>query len=325
MPNKTVEFLNLKLNSKNGCSLIAINALESIFNTIFDQHSKRTDSCRTLDLTPKVTPDSYEPKILLDIFDIDRPNFLFARISKKKANNAMQHRNYDTYVYKDVFSSEENKKQGIETFTYFIIDYTQGIMSIVNAKDAPGARSLNYIFNEYNTEYELDFINIPNKNGIDLLYKSNSSVITGFEFEVPVPNPEYLQDFLGLDEDELVQIVNENVHKATLILKPEPYKKIENEPSKVRKIIDILQNKRGQYNHSIIRAKTDQISSRNYDLHAKFFTFPITIKQYQTVNGVKRPLSNKDMELQFKDSLFYAYQSNIDLIQCIVNSRENGD
>ncbi len=219
MPDKTVEFWSMNLIDKKKKDVLNPIELNNIFNDIFNKYCIKTQECKTLDLTPKITPDSYEPKILLDIYDVDKDNFMFARISKKKENSAMQRRDYSTYIANDVFTNAEMRKLGIEVFTYFIIDYSKGVISIVNAQGAPGPRILNWIFEEYNKDYEIEFVNIPNKAGIEALYKSQAPVITGYEFEVPIPNAEYLQEILHLDEKEITTIVNENVHKATLILR----------------------------------------------------------------------------------------------------------
>lgn len=319
MPSKTVEFWSYKLCDKKKSIVLDSLELRDIFNTIFNKNCIKTKDCYTLDLTPTITPDSYEPKILLDKYDIGKPNFLFARICKKKDNNAIQRRDYSTYDADDVFTNVEMRKLGIEVFTYLLIDYNKGVVSIVNAQGAPGARILNRIFDEYNMNYELEFINIPNKDGIEALYKSTTPVITGYEFEIPTPNAEYLQDILHLNEEEIQKIVNNKVNKATLILRPEPYKNLESNPNKVREIIDIIKRKKSNFDHSIIKAKTDEFNTRNYDLHSKFFTYPIKIKTYRIASGKKTSLSNKQMKEQFESGLQNAYRKNYELILAIIN------
>lgn len=316
MPSKTVEFLSMRLTNKKTGDMLSPSEMQKIMEGIFQIHCLKNDDYKTLDLTPKIAPDSVEPKVLLDIYEMT--NKMFGRVSKKKDHNSIVRRNYNTYKAEDVFTTDETRRLGIEVFTYFIVDFEYGIISIVNAKDAPGARVLNYIFDEYNNSYEIEFINIPNKDGVNLLYNSKTSAISGFEFEIPVPNAEYLEKILGLNEAEIVNIVNNNVHSAIISLKPEPYKDIESDPSKVKEIIDILKRKKGSYCKSIIKAKTDEFNTRNYDLHAKFFTYPIKIKKTQVIGGKKRSLSGTEMKQQFKVGLNNAYDKNKDLLIAII-------
>lgn len=322
MSNKNVEFLEIVLKNKNTGVLLDCCELRRIFNDILVKHGVKNIDCITLDLTPRVSPDSYNPKILLDVYEMS--DIMFARVSKKKENNAIQRRDYTTYIADDVFTAAEMSKLGIEVFTYFIIDFKKGIISIVNAQDAPGPRILNWVFEEYDKTYEIEFSNIPNKDGIDILYKSESSKITRYEFDIPTPNAEYLQEILGLSEEEIVKIVNHNAHKATLIIRPEPYKNMESNHNVVREIIDILKRKQATYDKSVIRAKTDEFNNRDYDLHAKYFTYPITVKKFRTVGGEKVGYNNDEMKNQFKEGLMGAYNKNKDLILAIVD-RENGD
>jgi hypothetical protein len=319
MPSKTVEFWSYKLIDKKRSIELNSMELQNIFDTIFNKNCVKTADCMTLDLTPSITPDNYEPKVLLDKYITSNPNFLFARICKKKEHNAMQRRDYLTYLANDVFTNAEMRKLGIEVFTYLLLDYKKGVVSIVNAQGAPGARILNRIFDEYNNDYEIEFRNIPNKDGIEALYKSNAPIITGYEFDIPTPNAEYLQDILHLNEKEIEAIVNNKVHSATLILRPEPYKDLESNPNKVREIIDIVKSKKSNFEHSIIKAKTDEFNTRNYDLHSKYFTYPIKIKSYRIISGKKTALSNKQMKEQFEEGLINAYNKNYELILAITN------
>ena len=81
-------------------------------------------------------------------------------------NNAMLKRDYQTLQADEVFTDAESRKQGIEVFTFFLYDYDKGIVSIVNAKGAPGTKALGKAIETYKPEYKLEFHNIPNEEGI---------------------------------------------------------------------------------------------------------------------------------------------------------------
>ena len=90
-------------------------------------------------------------------------------------------------------------------------DYKKGIVSIVNAKGAPGTKALGKAIEAYTSEYKLEFHNIPNEEGIRVLYNSESPQISKLEFEVPTPDAEFLQSVLGLDEEVIREMIQDDV------------------------------------------------------------------------------------------------------------------
>ena len=58
----------------------------------------------------------------------------------------MQKRNYRTYEISDVLQPDEIAQSGVESFTYCILGYSHGILSMVNSKGAPAVSVLSHIF-----------------------------------------------------------------------------------------------------------------------------------------------------------------------------------
>lgn len=321
MAYKTVEFMKIELLDRVSRNVLDYKLLRGIISGIIKNYAVIQSNFKILDLTPDIEADDIQPKIILDIFD-DKTSIMFGRICKKKLNNEILQRDYTSLMPTEVFTPTEARRKGIEVFTYFIIDYDTGIISIANAKDAPGAGILNNMLDYYSSDYILRFINIPNEDGINLLYNSYAPEITRLLFEVPSPNPQFLQNILDLNEEEIMYIASENLLTVTLTLKPEPYKSLEYDTNKVRQIINILKSKKCNYKKAIIRGKSDEFGNKDFDLHAKYFTYPINIKKFKVVEGVKKEYNLDEITDQFKDGLIQAYRRNLDLLLAIAD-REN--
>ena len=320
MANKTVEFLKIDILERISGYKLDYRILESIMKDVISKKAINGSECIILDLTPNIQADSIEPKIILDIFDNHK--YLFGRICKKKSNNAILQRDYSSLEPAEVFTPAEARRKGIEVFTFFIIDYAKGIISIANAQDAPGANILNYILDNYSSDYVMKFTNIPNQDGINLLYTSTSPEITRLEFEVPSPDPQYLQKILKLNEEEIAYIASSDMMTTTLTLKPSPRKSLEKDQGKVKRIIEILKDRNDNYKHTIIRGKSNEFGNKEFDLHAKFFTYPITIKKNHVVDGKKKEYNLNEITDQFKDGLNQAYYANKELLIALSNRED---
>ena len=115
---------------------VEVSRFNSLFREIFDANSQNS--------ALKLTYENAEP-IMLDILE-NNDEFLFARLNRKRPNNSLQKRNYNTFETTDVLSPDEVAANGVELFTYCILGYSHGILSIVNSKGAPNEGSLSRIF-----------------------------------------------------------------------------------------------------------------------------------------------------------------------------------
>lgn len=179
MASMTVEFFKVVLKNSANDGEEDYKIIKSIFDEI-KKKSTIHSNYKSIDLSPEIEPNSVEPKEVMDFFE-DK-NYLFGRACRKKLNNAMLKRDYQTLQADEVFTDAESRKQGIEVFTFFLYDYKKGIVSIVNAKGAPGTKALGKAIEAYTSEYKLEFHNIPNEEGIRVLYNSESPQISKLEF-----------------------------------------------------------------------------------------------------------------------------------------------
>ena len=311
MASMTVEFFKVVLKNSANNKEEDYKIIKSIFEEIESKCTVHGDY-KSIDISPEIEPNSVEPKEIMDFFEDQ--NYLFGRACRKKLNNAMLKRDYSTLQADEVFTDAESRKQGIEVFTFFLYDYEKGIVSIVNAKGAPGTRALGKAVETYKSEYRLEFINIPNEEGVRVLYNSEFPEISKLEFEVPTPNAEFLQRILGLDEDVVREMIQEDVFATSISLKPIPYGKLSRKKENVRNILDVLFGKRGNFSKTVIRGSSEKFNSRNFDLNAKMFTYPIDVKTYRTEYGKKINYSLRDVVEQFRIGLHKAYEENCEMI-----------
>ncbi len=318
MSKKTVEFMRLELIDSDG-NRIDHDKLENIWHNIFNKYCVDNGSYRSLDLSPQIAPEDIEPKKILDLFEHEEEPYLFGRICKKKSKNAMLRRDYETLKATEVFNNKDSLKQGIEGFTFFIIDFGKGILTIANTKDAPGASVLNNIFDNYNQEYTLKFTNIPNEDGVNALYGSQNPTVSKLRFEIPTPNAEFLLKVLQLEEPVILEMAKNKDLIADIVIKAAPYKKLETGQSAVRRIIDILKKKKDNYGKAVITGKSEDFSTTDFDLHARYFSYPIDVKNYRQKNGKKIELDLGEITEQYKNGLFEAYHINYKMILAIAD------
>lgn len=317
MASMTTEFYKVVLVTRAKDEELDYKKIKEIVSEIIDEHAIDNDGYLSIDLSPDILPTSIEPKEVMDVFDDDK--YLFGRIARKKANNTVIKRDYSTLKANNVFEDYEVSDKGIEVYTFFILDYDKGILSVVNTKGAPNFKALDALCLYYNSEYKFNFESIPNSDGISVLYGATAPEVSKLEFEIPAPNAEFLQAVLGLDEEVIREMIQNNVYSSVIILKATPYHKLLSKKEKVKAVLDILINKKRNYSKAVIRGKSESFGSRNFDLHAKYFTYPIEVKKFRTIQGKEVEYSLQELVDQFKYGLHMAYESNFDIINAIAN------
>lgn len=317
MASMTTEFYKVEVVKRSKGERVNYREIGEIITKIIFENAVKNDGYKSIDLSPDISPSSIDPKEIMDIFDDNK--YFFGRIGRKKANNTVIKRDYGTLKADSVFTNDEIRDKGIEVFTFFILDYDKGILSVVNTKGAPNYKALDLLCLNYYPEYKLVFENIPNEDGIGVLYGSVAPEVSRMEFEIPSPNAEFLQSVLGLDEDVIREMIQDNVYSSIITLKAMPYHKLLSKKEKVKEVLDVLIGKRKNYLKAVIRGRSESFGSRNFDLHAKYFTYPIDVKKYRTIQGKQVEYSLIELVEQFKHGLHMAYETNYDIINAIAN------
>ena len=319
MAEKKVYFSKIELYTSSN-QKIEYQDLEGLYDDILNRHSRQHGNYRTLCLNPKAEDGT--PKLMMDVINY-KTGYFFGRLSKQKENNALLKRDYETEEAEDVFTPLEAKKRGIEIFTYFLLNYSKGIFSIVSAQGAPKAAVLNNILIEYNDSYYTKFIDIPNGEGIEVLYNAYNPELTSMEIEVPNPSPVYLEEILEIKEDVMFDMLNEGTPKVYLMIKPFTRQSLERDSKKVKRIIEILKENKNKYTKAIISGKGAGLKNQKFDLHAKYFSYPITINKSHVEAGKRIEYSLEELTDQFSYGLYNAYQSNYNLIVALADREDN--
>ena len=128
MSKKNVYFYELVIKESQTGKEVQVEQFKPLLEDIIKQNS--------INSSVKLTYEQTEP-VLMDIIE-NTDEYLFVRLSRKRLNNSIQKRNYKTRVITDVLAPDEIGENGIELFTYCILGYTHGVLSIAKSKGAPG-------------------------------------------------------------------------------------------------------------------------------------------------------------------------------------------
>lgn len=311
---KKVNFYKIELHKKNGSAdnIIEYTLIKDIVLDIIRQNAINLEKEKfsILDLT---RDDGLHYNA--DIFEYSE-NTLFMRMSNQKPSGGFLKRNYVTNVPGAVGIEE---KEGIEVYTYVLLNYETGILSIVNQQGAPAVRIINNIFSKYNPQYYFEFISIPNKTGIDKIYDAKKSKVSQIEVEVPVPNATYLQKMFGWKESEIIDTIQENKLKVVVRVSGAERKSITEDEEHSRKLIKTIRNNLNIYNKAKIRAKAEGIKTQDYNFFDENFSYLVEIPTYTVENQSKRYLSEKELIKVYEDNLKMAYNECLITLKAISN------
>lgn len=132
---------------------------ESAFYEIFDKRFCHVDVKTNID--PEYGNYSscfISPNLVVDVLEHERTH-LFGTIGCTKSENKLRRIRNKTNLSHSQLVLDSNSI--LEDYTYFILDYTTGIISVINTKGAPDIKSLKILFSIYP---EMDPVIFPIKN-----------------------------------------------------------------------------------------------------------------------------------------------------------------
>lgn len=317
MAEKKVYFYSINLYEVDGERLCPITNLKPILEEIIELHAVTIGEYKTLDLTTVVDEDLH---VMMDIFNYTGES-LFCRLSKQKPYNSIIQRNYFTSECSDVVPQNERGDKGIEMFTYARLDYSTGILAYVSAQSAPSEKSLIYLFEKYKREYKIELISIPNTNAIQYIYYGENPEISKIELEIPRPNADIMQLIFGWDDDETLAAVSQNAIKAEIVLHSPARECLVQDEDAVN-VIDKLRMYRDAYRNVKLTAKANRSRLREYDLYARFFSYPVDIPKYHMVNNRRIEYTIEEMLEMYRQNLNNAFDTNRTILTSLVG-RDN--
>ena len=259
------------------------------------------------------TPEEPET-MLLDIIE-DTEAYLYARLNRKRLNNSMQKRNYTTYETSDVLQPDEVELNGVEAFTYSILGYKHGILSIVNSKGAPTANTLSRIFSLYCRQYSLEIRPIPNQDLLRELVDGRSPEINKIQIDIPRPDADVLEKLFGFSETEIINSVRQNTASLVFEIKPDFRGALTNDKTRIAQIIDILKKNRTKYNSVVLSGKSSAgTRQQKFDLFEEYFKYPISIEEFHREGRIVREKNRTILQTEYRNSMQNVYTRYKDLI-----------
>lgn len=289
---------------------VPVNLFKGLFQEIFDRESRNS--------ALKLTYEDTEP-MMLDILE-DTNEYLFARLNRKRPNNSMQKRNYNTYLTTDVLQPDEVGSNGVELFTYCILGYSHGILSIVNSKGAPNEGALARVFSRYNNRFSLETEAIPNQDLINELINGRAPEINKVQIDIAQPDAQILQELFGFNDAEVLEAVGQNTSSIVFEVKPDFRGALSNDVNVITRLVRALQQNHNRYNSVVLSGKKSTGErQRQYDLYEEYFKYPISVSEYRQENGQKTEREKELILRDYKGNMMNVYNQYKDIILAVSN------
>lgn len=316
MSTKKVYFYRVDLVDKNRQETVVKDGtylIKEILAEIINKASTQVKNYKTIDLT-YVDEDLHT---IMDVFDFE-DDFMFCRLSRQQANNSVIHRTYDTYKPDAIFDEENNSKEGIEVYTYCRLDYETGIFSIIESKSAPKAKCICRLFEIYNTIYEIKLIDIPNDSAIDVLYSKEGACITKLEFEIPRPSQDAMEKLLEWKDNDIMNNAMKETIITSITMRPQRGGKFTGNTDETKRFIENLRDIKS-YTKAKIKGYNKEMNPREFDLYAKYFSYPVDIENYKKEKNIKVYYTIEELLDIYKTKLKVAFEINKSLLKLITD------
>lgn len=298
MSKKNVYFFELVIQDAHTGMAIPIEQYRGIITKIIEDKSMNN----SIELTYEQT----EP-VLMDVIE-NTDEYLFVRLSRKRLNNSIQKRNYQTRETTDVLAPDEIGSNGIECFTYCILGYTHGVLSIVKSKGAPGKEAFSMLFAMHNRRYTADSFGIPNSDLVKELMAGKAPQINRVLFDIARPSAALLEGMFGFSDEEIIPAMSRKTASLVVEVKPEFRGCLIDDPGLIKKLIEALRKNQSQYNTIKVAGKKEgRGPQREYDLYEEYFKYPIDIKEYRQEGGKKIEVSKLAIRRDYKDKMTKVY------------------
>lgn len=313
MATKTVYFYKISLFDTKNSKEIPINNLKSMLEMIITANAKNN----SISLSSNVGE-----QIFMDILN-KHDEYLFVRLGKKRRNNSIQKRNYATLDAGPVLNPIEVASNGIEIFTYGIIGYKHGIMSIARAQGAPDEKFIQRLFTKYKNDTYLEIVSVPNNQLINELYDNEEAEINRITVEIPTPNAEILQKVLHAGDEELINSVQMKTETILFEVKPQKRGYILGDKDVVKKLIDAFKQSKDAFTKVVLDGKPNSNTrQRRYDLYEEYFKYSININETHMENGVMVEYSKEKVQNDYRLEMTNIYNRYKEYILAVCDRLE---
>lgn len=298
MSKKNVYFYKLVLKARKTGKEIQFDVCEDILSDIFSK------SCINNSL--ELTNGSAEP-VLMDIIE-NTEEYLFAKLSRKRPNNSIQKRDYRTRQTSEVLAPDEIGNSGIECFTYCILGYSHGILSVVKAKAAPGPECFSMLFATHTDDLTADYFGIPNNDLIMELIEGKAPQVNRICFDIARPDPQVMQEVFQFSDDEILSAMSRKTTSLVIDVKPDFRGYLMDDPGLIKRLIETFRDNQKKYNTIKISGKKDGTGpQKEYDLYEEYFKYPVDIKEYRQEGGRKVEENKSKIQRDYRTKMMMIY------------------
>lgn len=317
MAIKTIYYYVAQLFDKDTGNEVECTLLKNEIISIINTHSNPNGAYHTLDLT--IAGDNMRTTLDVSSYLND---MLYCRLSRQRPINSLLKRNYLTLIEDVVLDEVEALDNGIEAFTFSMLDYTTGVFGVVSAMGAPNERTIIRLFDKFSTRYEIELQEIPNIDAIRSVYMGENPTISKIELEMPVPDAEIMQRLFGWERDEITDTVLERGIKAVVCIKS-PTREYLVRDEDVPPLIDKLKGILGENNNITVTGKAKDVKAKDYDLKGEYFSYKIDVRTYTIENGVRYDYTIGNLTSIYREKILLSYRANREMI-CMITGRNAG-
>jgi hypothetical protein len=274
--------------------------IKSIFDDVFKKECIDNGGIKTMSLNSE--------KATLDIIYEDN-TYLFARVGKAKDQSDALIRDQKTMKYKYVIENKDLGSKYLEICTYFLLDYSTGIVGFILGKSAPTVSTLINIVNLHYQEYIMTIDNIVSAEHVKALM-SPGSTIGKIKYSFAVPNVDILK-YIGLKPKQIAALTDTEVFDLDLVIRNKPRKSITSDNRKIRAIIGSFEELPEQIKKTLsFTGKTSTSSTQDYDFDVQNMVYSITVPTEKIVDSKKKKLSIDEVASDVFIKLRNLYISN---------------
>lgn len=266
-----------------------INA-HTIFNEIFTTNCVNNNGFNSLILD---IGEHNVDRITMDILRVDG-NYLFARVGKTKDINEALIRDVITNEINTVVDVADNEHKKLEIFTYFLLDYTTGVLGFIEGQAAPNVINLTNIIHKYNDAYSMSIENIVSGETVRTLL-TPGSIVSKLNYNFRVPAPEILEG-LHLPRELIDVLTDTDLTQARLVLRNDNRKHLTSEPTLIKRLIEAVQRNPLDKGDAIsLIGRTQNSSLQEFSFDIQNYSTTVDIPTSRVLDGVMSTLTLEDV------------------------------
>lgn len=300
MSTRTVYFfkMQMKIHGDN----VPITHFKTEFDRLINTHSTHGSIVLT-------TLDVYD-KIVMDI-NRTTNKYIFGTLGKQRPDNTIHKRDYNDLSTEGVLGPTESHK-GIEIFTYFLVDFLAGILTIVKSQGTPNAFKFSDIFTRYTSDYTLDLTAIPNDNTYEKLLNSNDPKITQFLFRMPMSDGNYLEEILGISEEKgLLNLLNKDSVDIQVDLKINTRLTKLTKLEQAKEFLNLINEHKEKFKKARVFATTEDIHrSTEFDIFEELHKNQINVNLETREGGIRKMKPINELYEIYYTSMKEIYEEN---------------